>query len=93
MKFITILLLAILCAPCVSAAESDHPKSEESTTNNSGEAKRYLPGEEVVTDSGQKLKVWSTRGAVPVSQAPEPFKVRESDSHINVIVDGRAKSD
>lgn len=58
-----------------------------------------LPGE-IMNDSGQKMKVWSTAGPVPVSkaptapeaaQAPEPFndtKVLQPDS-INVIVDDR----
>lgn len=32
-----------------------------------------LPGEEV-KDGKQTLKVWSTTGGVPVSQAPEPWR-------------------
>lgn len=31
-----------------------------------------LPGEEVVTESGQKMKVWSSAGPVPVNQ-PTPL--------------------
>lgn len=51
-----------------------------------------LPGE-TVTDSGRKLKVWSTSGPVPVSSPPEPWRndsnltVGESGAGVSVIVD------
>lgn len=31
-----------------------------------------LPGEEVVTQTGQKMRVWSSAGPVPVNQQPTP---------------------
>jgi hypothetical protein len=53
---------------------------------------RFLPGEEVVTTTGKKMRVWSTEGPVPVSRPPEPFEDREKsvlhNSHI--IVDTEA---
>ena len=33
---------------------------------------RFLPGEEVVTPTGKKMRVWSTEGPVPVTQPPTP---------------------
>jgi hypothetical protein len=31
-----------------------------------------LPGEEVVTQTGQKMRVWSSAGPVPINQQPTP---------------------
>ena len=46
-------------------------------------AEDLLPGEEVVTPTGQKIKVWSTKGPVEVDRAPEPFEDREK-----TVIDG-----
>ncbi len=48
------------------------PPTAES--KNYEKAKQLLPGEEVVTPTGQKIKVWSTVGSVPVEKASEPFE-------------------
>ncbi len=56
-----------------------------------------LPGE-TVYDSGKKMKVWSTSGPVPVSQAPEPWSTPVNlggiggGAGIGIIVDDRGKS-
>lgn len=42
-------------------------------SGNYNKDRQFLPGEEVVTPTGQKLKVWSTEGPVSVSKAPDPF--------------------
>ena len=55
-----------------------------------------LPGE-IVNDSGRKMKVWSTSGPVPVSDAPEPWKKDEDvlsggktgPSDVHVVIDKR----
>ena len=51
-----------------------------------------LPGEEV-NDDGNKMKVWSSAGGVPVSPAPEPFKKQDGRVDLSngttVILDGR----
>lgn len=49
----------------------------QQSANYGKEKAEFLPGEEVVTPTGKKVKVWSTRGPVPVSKAPEPFEDRE----------------
>jgi len=46
-------------------------KSKESS--NYQKAKDFIPGEDVVTPTGKKVKVWSTKGPVDVDRAPQPF--------------------
>lgn len=50
-----------------------------------------LPGEEVVTETGQKMRVWSSAGPVPVNQQPTPQPLPQSQSvgGVGVIVDSR----
>ncbi len=66
------------------SADTSQPRDVSS--KNFDKTKRFLPGEEVVSPTGQKTKVWSTKGPVPVSRAPEPFEDREKtilkDSHV-----------
>jgi hypothetical protein len=60
--------------------------SSDQSSANYGKDKHYLPGEEVVTPTGQRLKVWSTKGPVPVSRAPEPFEDREKSTLSNIPI-------
>ena len=46
-----------------------------------------LPGEEI-TDGKHTIKVWSTAGSVPTSEAPDPWK-KAPPAGVGVIVDGR----
>jgi hypothetical protein len=50
-----------------------------------------IPGEEIVTETGQKMKTWSSAGPVPVNRRPTPQTVGNgvSGSGIGVIIDGR----
>ena len=45
-----------------------------------------LPGEEVVTEQGQRMRVWSSAGPVPVQPQPTPQSLQGLGG---VIVDGR----
>ena len=85
------LIISIAISSFVIPATELYADSDRSSANgsNTDQAREYLPGEEVVTESGQKLKVWSTRGPVEVNKAPEPFE--DSDDQIDVIVDTRDK--
>ena len=71
-----------------SAAPAAKPGLESSNYDKTED--RFLPGEEVVTPTGKKMKVWSARGPVRVSPPPQPFddpeKQRLPDG---IIVDGR----
>jgi hypothetical protein len=98
------LLLCFLCAAAIgvvpqaradgeaygsTAAPQSSPVDQSSA--NFKKTKRFIPGEEVVTSTGKKVKVWSTEGPVPVSRAPQPFEdpaaARVPDVHIVVDED------
>ena len=50
-----------------------------------------LPGEEVVTQTGQKMRVWSSAGPVPLNVQPTPQTLNGGYGYGGpaVIVDGR----
>lgn len=52
-----------------------------------------LPGEEVVTETGQKIKTWTSAGPVPVNRRPTPQGVGNGNGvgGVGVIVDGRER--
>jgi hypothetical protein len=66
-------------------------KQVDQSSANFNKTERFLPGEEVITPTGKKLKVWSSAGPVPVSRAPDPFEDREKTvlPSGGVIVDTR----
>lgn len=61
----------------------------DQSSSNFNKTGRYLPGEEVVTPTGKKVKIWSTEGPVPVSQPPEPWDDRSGWSNFqpNIVID------
>jgi hypothetical protein len=54
-----------------------------------------MPGEEIVTETGQKMKVWSSAGPVPVNPRPTPQQLPTgaNGAGIGVIVDTRDRYD
>jgi hypothetical protein len=54
-----------------------------------------MPGEEIVTETGQKMKVWSSAGPVPVNARPTPQQLPSgaNGAGIGVIVDTRDRYD
>jgi hypothetical protein len=48
-----------------------------------------MPGEEIVTETGQKMKTWSSSGPVPVNRRPPPQAVGNGAGLGGVIVDTR----
>jgi hypothetical protein len=54
-----------------------------------------LPGEEVVTETGQKIRTWSSSGPVPVNQVPTPQALGNANGTggVGVIIDGRDRFD
>jgi hypothetical protein len=54
-----------------------------------------MPGEEIVTETGQKMKVWSSAGPVPVNPQPTPQQLPSgvNGAGIGVIVDSRDRFD
>ena len=60
-------------------AESIGPAAKASDQK----SQNLLPGEQVTTSSGKKMKVWSTNGPVDVDRAPEPFEDKQKS-----LIDG-----
>ena len=90
------LLLITLPALCFADGESVPPRAKQ-TPNEASDAsfdKRLppvLPGEEV-SDGNKTIKIWSTSGPVPVSEAPEPWKKKDGingTQGLSVVVDQR----
>ena len=54
-----------------------------------------MPGEEIVTETGQKMKVWSSAGPVPVNPQPTPQSLPggANGAGVGVIVDTRDRYD
>jgi len=48
-----------------------------------------MPGEEIVTEGGQRMRVWSSSGPVPVNPIPTPQTLNGNGYGPAVIVDGR----
>ncbi len=95
MKQQLLLFAILLCAlPLLAVADDKVTIKTSKPTSQPGDEERrdYLPGEEVKTKTGQKLKVWSTRGPVPVSPAPEPFDKKNEIDNLEVIVDDRGNT-
>lgn len=82
----TLLFAGILMSPGMTLAEGS--KASE----NYEKVEKLLPGEKVVTPTGQKKRVWSTKGPVEVSPAPEPFKDpdRVRPDEMPIIIDADA---
>ena len=100
------VLVAGVCGLCrVYADESSEWSQGAAKANPSGITKEgaerlppVLPGQEVQDSAGNRMKVWSSSGGVPVAPAPEPFEATTSlsgggrldPSKVGVIVDNRA---
>jgi hypothetical protein len=89
------LFLLTLLAPCLLLANSEAgPSGAEESGNVKETGDKLLPGEEVVTPTGKKMRLWDTTGPVPVASVPpEPFgqrhRIRPED--LNVIVAPRPR--
>jgi hypothetical protein len=103
-KLICLLVLTAVAtlgvhAFCFADSEESEPqeanaaprKQGDQSSANFNKTTNFIPGEEVITPTGKKLKVWSTTGPVPVSRAPDPFEDREKSvlPAGGVIVDTR----
>jgi hypothetical protein len=96
-------LCAVTAAACIScvaltidSARADGKVAAENGANpttrqNNDRLPPILPGEEVVTETGQKMRVWSSSGPVPVNPQPTPQQLPSGigGAGVGVIVDGR----
>lgn len=80
------VVVAFFCWAAPFAVIADNTNEMKSGYNKSGQ---FLPGESVKTPEGQKIKMWSTAGPVPVSQAPDPYQNSHGvdPSQIGVVVE------
>jgi hypothetical protein len=86
-----ISFLMFLC--CLDVMADNNAATNDSLQDTE---KSYLPGQEVVSAGGKKVRVWSTKGSIEVSKpqkpsAPsEPFEdVSDQVSISGVVVDAR----
>lgn len=88
------LLLSFLILPGIASAQLEEVPSDK-RSGNYDKAQKLLPGETVVTPTGQRIKVWSTQGPVEVSPAPEPFAKPNGGlpDGVGVITDERRRRD
>jgi len=65
--------------------------SQPTTRQNDPRLPPVLPGEEIVTETGQRMRVWSSAGPVPVNPRPTPQTLQGNNGYggPSVIVDGR----
>jgi hypothetical protein len=88
-------LFFVLCFPIISLADSFEVPTAQIETKESAnynKSDKFLPGEEVVTPTGQKMKVWTTEGPVKVSPPPQPFQAPEEQrptKGTSVLIDQR----
>jgi len=82
----------MLCAS--REARADSAASEQAPRSHTPTSKQYdkrlppvLPGEVVVTEEGQKMRVWSSSGPVPVNPRPTPQTY--NGGMPGLILDGR----
>lgn len=91
------LMVTVVAACGVAFADQGDTGNENADTNDKPTTRQdddrlppVLPGEEVVTQTGQKMRVWSSAGPVPVNQQPTPQTFNGNGyGGADIIVDGR----
>lgn len=92
-----VFLLQSLCsARAFADGDEIHPsslrgRSTPTTRQYNDRLPPVLPGEEIETETGQRMRVWSSSGPVPVNIQPTPSNVEGNigNSGVGVIVDSR----
>ncbi len=71
------------------SSTSNSPTTLNPTTRqNDPRLPPVMPGEEIVTQTGQKMRVWSSAGPVPVNPQPTPQQLNNGYGG-GIIIDGR----
>lgn len=99
-------MAVVLVAACAGTLECAYGDGKSTSESSSGNPQGYrkpttrqyndrlppvIPGEEIVTETGQKIKTWSSAGPVPVNRQPPQQVVGNGTGGIGVIVDGRER--
>lgn len=93
--FIGFLVLAVFAVSYTALADQvadDDQDSKPTTRQNDPRLPAVLPGEEIVTETGQKMRVWSSAGPVPVNPMPTPQQIFGNGTNgggLGIIIDGR----
>lgn len=86
------LTVTTAVADQVSEDSSEDSKSRAPTTRQyDSRLPPLLPGEEVVTETGQRMRTWSSAGPVPVNPRPTPQTLQNLNGNggAAIIIDGR----
>jgi hypothetical protein len=90
--FVALALCAVSSAALADQVGDDDQASKPTTRQNDPRLPAVLPGEEIVTETGQKMRVWSSAGPVPVNPMPTPQQIFGNGTNgagLGIIVDGR----
>ncbi len=92
-RLLITLVLGLIPITALADSAPDATAPQESG-NYDKTGKQLMPGEEIVTPTGKKMRVWNTAGPVPVQRAPEPFQKTPQEqglpNGLGVIVDQRS---
>lgn len=94
-KFFLSVVASAVCLCSMSAqadqVDDDGDGSQPTTRQDDDRLPPVLPGEEVVTQTGQRMKVWSSAGPVPVNPMPTPQQVfgNGDGAGLGIFLDGR----
>lgn len=88
--FVAAVWIAIPASSSRADGRSVEQNNQPTTRQNDPRLPPVLPGEEIVTESGQRMRVWSSAGPVPVNPRPTPQTLQGNGyGGPSVIVDGR----
>ena len=90
--FAALFLVSAQCCYADGGQAVSSPQDQRPTTRQYNDRlPPVMPGEEIVTETGQKMRTWSSSGPVPVNRRPTPQTVGNgvAGSGIGVIIDGR----
>lgn len=82
-KFLTAFVFVLF--PMISFADDGNSPGESDNVPEATPTSRLLPGEEVTTRSGKKMRVWDSSGPVPVTTQPQ----QQFNGNVGVWIDPR----
>ena len=99
LKMLATVVCAVLCVGATSArcdqGSAEPSQADKPTTRqNDSRLPPLLPGEEVVTETGRKMRVWTSVGPVPISATPTAQTINGNGNNNGngvpaIILDGR----
>lgn len=94
------LLESLTLATVFADGDELHPsarfeRTTPTTRQYSDRLPPVMPGEEIETETGQRMRVWSSSGPVPINRQPTPASIENNvgNSRVGVIVDSRSRQE